>query len=67
MMPATRATPSTSPFFAVPSRMARIVSGLTRMRPLAMAVRSVSALAVTSTMIAWPLLSKCVSFSIIAK
>ena len=52
MMPATRATPSTSPFFAVPSTMARIVSALTRIFPLATAVRAVSCLSVTSTMTA---------------
>ena len=60
MMPARRATDSTSPFFTPPPVMRAIVSGCMRTEPLAVAVRSVTALAVTSTMAALPLASKWV-------
>ena len=58
MMPATLATPSTSPFLAVPSWIAFSVSGETTMLPLAVAVRDVTAFPETSTMMALPCSSK---------
>ena len=61
MMPATRAMPSTSPFFAVPLRTRSRVAACITMRPLAMAIRWVAGLAATSTMWAWPCASKWVS------
>ena len=53
ILPATRATPSTSPLEAFPSRMAFIVSGLTRILPFATAVRLVSRFSVTSTTVSY--------------
>src|SRR5665811_1873145 len=49
---ARRATPSTSPFFAVPSWIRRRVAACMRMLPRARAVRCVSALSATSTICA---------------
>ena len=60
-MAAMRATPSTSPFFAVPAVIRASVAGCMRMSPVAMAMRWVSALADTSTMWACPWPSKWVS------
>ena len=53
-MPAVRATPSTSPFGALPSRITRSVAGAIRSTPRATASRTVSALVETSTMRASP-------------
>ena len=50
MMAASRATPSTSPLAALPSRMRASVAGCMRIQPSATAVRRVSALPPTSTM-----------------
>ena len=47
---AMRATPSTSPFFALPLRISSSVAGSMRISPAARATRCVSAFAVTSTM-----------------
>jgi hypothetical protein len=60
-MAAMRATPSTSPFLAVPLAISAKVSGCMRISPAATATRCVSALADTSTMWAWPCASKWVS------
>jgi hypothetical protein len=46
---ATRATPSTSPFPAVPSRIIARVSGRIAIRPPARAIRRVTSLPPTST------------------
>src|SRR5690606_3670646 len=54
MMPAMRAAPSTSPFFASPARIVSSVSGFMMTAPSATAVRTVSALSPTSTMLASP-------------
>src|SRR6266436_6465934 len=54
MMPAMRAVPSTSPFFALPDRIRSSVALLMTTRPSATAMRSVAALADTSTMRASP-------------
>src|SRR6185437_12273210 len=62
---ATRATPSTSPFFAPPDSTRASVAGSMRIRPPAIATRWVSALPATSTMRAAPRSSKWVSFSVI--
>ncbi len=62
---AMRATPSTSPFFAVPERTMARVSGFMRMWPSATATRRVSSLAPTSTIRAAPRSSKWVSFWVI--
>src|SRR3954453_7729470 len=64
MMPAIRATPSTSPFLACPLRIASSVSCCISTATRAVAVRAVSALADTSTMTARPCASKCVSSGI---
>ena len=53
-----RATPITSPFFAVPSRTSARVAGFMRMLPRATATRWVIALPATSTMCAAPPASK---------
>lgn len=60
-MAAMRATPSTSPFLAVPPVISASVAGCMRIVPVATAMRWVSALADTSTMWAWPCPSKWVS------
>jgi hypothetical protein len=60
-MPAMRAMPSTSPFFAVPLRTSAKVSGSMLIDPAARAMRAVCALPPTSTMCAWPSASKWVS------
>src|SRR5260370_21325003 len=54
MMPAMRAAPSTSPFFALPASTRRSVFAVITTRPSAMALRSLGAFADTSTMRAWP-------------
>ena len=56
-----RAMPSTSPFLVLPFLMSCKVVACMLIRPLATAVRLVCALSPTSTMCAWPLLSKWVS------
>src|ERR1700733_6277593 len=61
MMPATRAVPSTSPFFALPETISASVALLMTTRPSATAVRSVAGLAETSTIRAPPLASIWVS------
>src|SRR5574343_107722 len=61
MMPARRATPSTSPFLAVPDWTNARVAGSMVIRPSATATRSVTALAPTSTMWACPWASKWVN------
>src|SRR5690606_21393729 len=53
-MPAIRATASASPLGTVPPRRASITSAETSTRPVAVAVRAVTSLAVTSTMRARP-------------
>ena len=58
-MPAMRATPSTSPFLAPPLRISAAVAGCIDTRARAVAVRSVTGLAPTSTIAAWPRASKC--------
>src|SRR5690606_9000720 len=65
MIPARRATPRTSPFFASPSRISFSVSGAMRMVALAVASRDVISFSPTSTIWAAPLLSKWVSLLII--
>src|SRR6185295_5905840 len=62
---AMRATPSTSPFLAVPDATISSVAGSMRMKPDAVAVRWLSGLPPTSTMRAAPRSSKWVSFSVI--
>src|SRR3569832_471507 len=59
-MPAMRAMPSTSPFFAVPDSIRASVAGCISMRPAATAIRWVAVLPATSTMWAWPWASKWV-------
>src|SRR6478672_8951650 len=66
-MPATRATPKTSPFFEFPSRTRAKVAGSMRIAPPATATRWVSALPATSTIRAAPRSSKWVSFSAIIR
>src|SRR5437660_4094782 len=61
MMPATRATPSASPFASCPSATARMVSGAIRTRHSAVASRRVSALSPTSTIRAAPVSSTWLS------
>ena len=61
MMPATCATASTSPFFIFPSRTSANVSALRWTTAPAVAVRSVMAFSLTSTMRARPSSLKCVS------
>ena len=60
-IPAIRATPSTSPLPIVPARTALAVAISITTMPLAIATRSVSGLAPTSTMRAAPAASKWVS------
>jgi len=62
MMAAMRAMPSTSPFFALPEMINARVAGCMRMVPAATALRRVSSLLPTSTIWAWPVASKWVSF-----
>src|SRR5262249_35674934 len=59
MMPAKRATSRTSPLAKPRSRMRASVTGAMRTRPLALASRCVSGLALVSTMRAAPCSSKC--------
>src|ERR1700690_1228094 len=59
---ARRATPSTSPFFAVPAWIRRRVAACMRMLPRARALRRVSFLPPTLTICAWPRVSKWLSF-----
>src|SRR4051794_27338447 len=66
-MAAIRATPITSPFFAVPDAINCSVSARIRITPLATATRWVSALAETSTMWACPCSSKCVNGDVIER
>src|SRR5258707_11732234 len=54
MMPAMRAAPSTSPFFALPASTRSSVFAAITTRPSAMALRSLGVFADTSTMRAWP-------------
>ena len=54
MIPAIRATPSTSPFAAVPALTSASVAGCITTRASATATRSVSALVETSTICALP-------------
>ena len=61
MMPARRATSSTSPLARPRSRMRAAVAAAMRTRPLARASRSVSGLALVSTMRLAPCSSKWVS------
>src|SRR5579885_3287374 len=63
MMPATRATASTSPFLWPAVWMRRKVAAFMRMRPAATATRWVMALADTSTMRASPFLLRWVSLA----
>ena len=66
MMPATRATPSTSPFFTVPPSTAAKASAFMVMMPWAVASRAVTGFSLTSTITAFPAASKCVRlFSLI--
>src|SRR5262249_57662264 len=60
MMPATGATPSTSPFLASPLSTVSSVFAAMTTRPSAIASRSVTALAPTSTMRASPPEPRCV-------
>src|SRR5260221_4599100 len=64
-IPAMRATPSTSPFFAFPASTRASDAGFMRIVPAAVATRWVSGLAPTSTIFAAPRSSKWVSFSFI--
>ena len=61
MIPASRATPNTSPFLASPERISAKVAGSITTRARAVALRAVSGLAPTSTIAAAPLASKWVS------
>ena len=61
MMPASRATPSTSPLATPPSAIRRTVSGFISTRARAVARRSVTSLSLTSTMRALPSASIWVS------
>ena len=54
MMPATRATPSTSPFFTVPLSTAAKASAFMVMMPWAVASRAVTGFSLTSTITALP-------------
>src|SRR5947209_3994595 len=60
MMPAMRATANTSPFLAWPERQSASVSGRMTTLPSAIATRSVTALAETSTIRASPVSERCV-------
>ena len=60
-MPATWATPSTSPFLARPAAMVAKQSGDMVMNPSATAVLRVAGFSPTSTMTALPAGSMCVS------
>ena len=64
MMPASRATDSTSPFLTPPVVINFIVSGAMMPAPLATAVREVASFSVTSTMWALPCESKWVNQAI---
>src|SRR3990170_2175099 len=64
MMPATLATPSTSPFLISLVSTACNVACFIKMLPFATASLVVISLAVTSTILALPYLSMCVSFGI---
>src|SRR5438093_902113 len=64
-IPASRATPSTSPLPIEPARTAAAVAGAIAILPLAIAVRTVSGFAPTSTMWAAPLSSKWVSVGVV--
>src|SRR5262245_31119685 len=66
MMPAMRATPSTSPFLALPERTRSSVAALMRTKPAATATRSVAGFSDTSTMRAAPPRSIWVRFFAIA-
>ena len=61
MMPAMRATPSTSPFFTVPLSTAANASAFMVMMPWAMASRKVTVFSLTSTITALPEASKWVN------
>ena len=66
MMPAMRATPSTSPFFTVPLSTAANASAFMVMMPCATASRKVTFFSLTSTITAFPAASKWVRlFSLI--
>ena len=60
MMPAMRATPSTSPFFTVPRSTAAKASAFIVMMPRATACRAVTGFSLTSTITALPAASKWV-------
>src|SRR6266487_4554928 len=60
-MAAILATASASPLGTVPSRRAAIAAAQSSTRPLALAVRAVTSLAETSTILACPARSRCVS------
>src|SRR5580704_11416295 len=62
MMPAMRAVPSTSPFFASPLRTMSSVFAVINTRPSASATRSVAGLAETSTIWASPRVPRWLSF-----
>ena len=64
-MPAMRAMPNTSPFFAEPDLMCASVEGSISILPLAVARRWVAGLVATSTICAWPWASKWVKLLII--
>src|SRR3954463_13078818 len=61
MMPAMRATASASPLGSVPSRSSATTSLLTTTRPAAVAVRTLTSFAETSTMCAAPRSSRWVN------
>src|ERR1041384_1965024 len=63
MMPAMRAAPSTSPFFASPLSTRSSVFALITTRPCATATRSLAALSDTSTMRACPRVPRWVSLA----
>ncbi len=63
MMPATRATASTSPLGTAPAAMAASVVGCNKTCPAAVASRAVGDLWPTSTIAARPAASTCVSFA----
>ena len=66
MIPATRATPRTSPFATVPAVRCSIISEPTWIAPVAMAVLCVTGLSETSTITALPFSSKWVNLFSIA-
>src|SRR5579884_1482739 len=65
MMPATRATPSTSPFLASPLRTTSSVLACMITRPSATATRALTGLADTSTMRASPREPRCESLFVL--